>query len=305
MSSGSMDLVERRILGGIEFVDAPSGMPIRRALALRMDPHQAELDGPPARRVELQVNRSYRYALLGASGLEGHVLSPRVLPGDLGIHAPRPALGEAGGPRTYALRIDDPRGEYLPRRLDLRLPRDPALARRDQPDSLFQPQVVTMLPAPSAKGSPGWAAVRVRVHHAAHPQIGLPFAVVLVLRDGQRLALGLTDARGEGLVFVPDLPARAWGQNAAGPISMPEIPCTVAAGYDPAPNRLPAALADALRDLDARAAQASPELGLRAVDPFLVADRIANLPRVSRPITLHAGRSVRVALPIDLDPLNA
>jgi hypothetical protein len=137
---------------------------------------------------------------------------------------------------SFAVEIRDPARHWLPRRLQLTLPRDPTATptARARSGSLFRPVDVELLPAAAAALSPWWAAVRVAVRRPApgadpepvggalvrlrampdaQPRDGIPDAPAAA--DAPALGYGLSDPRGEALVIVPALPAHTFADGIA------------------------------------------------------------------------------------------
>ncbi len=194
------ELLDRRVLAGIRFVDGVTGLAIARMLAV---------SAPNVRWIR---NRSGDYVVAGAPGLEAHVTAFAAAPG-------APPLGTL----DMTLTVRDPLGEYLPRRATIELPRDPDPTHGDQPGSLFRPVTVPLYPAPIARTAPGWAVLRVTAQ-------GLPGALLKVVEDGtdRVLARGQTDARGEALVAVPGIPVTTFNTG-TGPVLATEVAATIQA----------------------------------------------------------------------------
>ena len=217
---------EPRVLGAVRFLDAATRLPVRAPLSVAGD------------EVRLVRNQQGLYVLVGSPGLEAHLDSFVAPP-------PHPALG---GLRAE-LTVRDPGGRYLPRRLALRVPRDPDPAHADQEDSLFRPVDVLLYPAPAASVAPGWAVVRATVVRAGSGE-PLGGALLRVVRkaDGEVLARALTDwrdpVRGEALVAVPGIPITTWGDGEPEePVLVNEVPVTlevfVDSLFDPAAGPVP------------------------------------------------------------------
>ena len=180
-----LDRLERRVLGAIRLIDATTGRPLHRPLSVS------------AEGVRFLVNRAQLYVISRAPGLAAHTVAFAAPP-----DTPAP------GSRPIEITIDDPLGEYLPRRATIPLPRNPAPGA-DDPD-LFAPEAVTMLPSPNAALRQNWSGVRLSLRLAD----GGPVRGALVnLRreaaegeEGLLVASGLSDERGEALVILPGLP---------------------------------------------------------------------------------------------------
>jgi hypothetical protein len=182
---------DRRVLAAVLFVDGVTGAVIDTPLVI-------EGSGLGWLR-----NRRAFWVLTAAPGLEAHVTS----------FAGPPATPPVGSVR-HTVTMRDPAGRYLPRLTTLALPRNPDPADADQSDSLFQPIVVPLYPAVTARLATGWAVLRLTVTGGA-PGSRLRGALLRVRRaaDGPVLARGLSDDRGEALVPVPGIPVTTWSEE--------------------------------------------------------------------------------------------
>jgi hypothetical protein len=221
-----LELVERRVLAAVRFLDAATLLPVRYPLAVTGDG------------LHFIRNGQGLYVLTAAPGLEEHTAAFLAPP-------PNPAVG---GLRVE-LGVSDPGGRYLPRRLALELPRDPDPAHADEEGSLFRPVDAFLYPAPAASVSPGWAVIRATVVRAGTGE-PLPGALLRVVRkpDGAVLARALGEwrapVRGEALVAVPGVPITTWGDGKPDqPVLVNEVAVTLEAffdpGFDPAGGRAP------------------------------------------------------------------
>ena len=215
-----LDRLERRVLGAIRLIDATTGRPLHRPLSVS------------AEGVRFLVNRAQLYVISQAPGLETHVAAFEAPP-----DSPAP------GSLPIEVTIDDPLGEYLPRRATVPLPRSPAPGA-DQPD-LFAPEAVTVLPSPNAAMRQNWSGVRLSLRLADdRPVRG---ALINLRRqqgdtEDELVASGLSDERGEALVILPGLPvSRSAGappddpepQPDDGEVTTPETPVTLEIVVDP------------------------------------------------------------------------
>jgi hypothetical protein len=218
-----LDRVERRVLGAIRLIDATTGRPLHRPLSVS------------AEGVRFLVNRAQLYVISQAPGLEAHTAAFATPPAT-------PAPGSA----PIEITIDDPLGEYLPRRATIPLPRSAAPAA-DEPD-LFAPEAVRVLPSPNAALRQNWSGVRLSLRLAdARPVRG---ALINLRRhaaedgEGELVASGLSDERGEALVILPGLPvSRSAGASEPaeepqpetddGEVTTPETPVTLEIVVDP------------------------------------------------------------------------
>lgn len=261
------ELVDARTLGAIRPVDASTGVTVATRLELR------PLEG----RVELVRNRTGVWVIAFWSELAGHAASFREPPG-----AP------PQGSRTLRLAITDPTGTYLPRVVSVGLPRDPDPENADQGDSLFRPLEVPLYPAPRRATGPNWAALRVSLSEDGSGDL-LGGAFLRVRRNGDVLARGLTDVRGEALLPVVGVPMLTFGEGEDA-VVVDEIQVTVQAVFDPdAGSRIPPG------EMESGRAPPPP-----AVDPDALEADADTLPNTAQPVAIAAGRSQSIALTLDL-----
>lgn len=257
---------EDRVLGALQLVDAGTGASIDRSFDVRvLGPGQATL----------VRNRSGLYVIRHWSELAAHAL-----PFDA------PPLTPDVGAQALRLSISDPLGQYLPRIATLRLPRDPAA---NAPDSLFQPALVPLYPAASAATGANWALLRVTLTETGSGD-ALGGALLRVRRNGEVLARGLSDWRGEALIPVVGVPVTTFSddQNA---VVVSEIEVSLEAVFDAATGlRTPIAAVRA-----GRAPAVLPQ-----VDPVALETQIASLPNTSLNLSIAARRSQHRALSLDL-----
>lgn len=195
-----LERVEQRVLGALEFVDATTGARIRRAL---------RLSGPATGEVARFVrNPSDLYVLRDWPPLDAHAAAFLQPPA-------APPLGAL----ALVLTVADPAGEFLPRSLTMRLPRNPDPAGRADPASLFNPQRVELMRAAAAALGANWSRLDVRIAAQAD-DAALGGALVEVRDDaGRLLARGLSDWRGEALVPVAGIAVTTWSQDEGNPVS--------------------------------------------------------------------------------------
>lgn len=199
-----------RALAALRVVDGVTGQPILSPLSV---------SGAGTRWVR---NRRGLHVLTGVPGLEEHqdvLLAPPAVP--------------AVGSMNVVVEVRELSAMYLPRRQTLRLPRDPDPAHAADDSSLFQPLVSRLYLSPSAQTSSAWAVIRATVVREGSDR-GLGGALMRVSRasDGQVLARGLTDARGEALIAVPGIPVTTW-EAAPGPVMGTEVDVQVEVVFDP------------------------------------------------------------------------
>lgn len=176
------DLLERRALALLALVDT-FGRPVLG---------QVHLSAPGLRTV---AKGSGRYAVISAKGFAEY---------ETGFAAPpaAPAVGSTD------LRIDirPADGALAPRSATLKLPRDPDPARASTADSLFATVPVVLLPAPQAQIPSSAAAVRVTVRKKGDGRRVAGALVRVSSTDGTFKARAVTDAAGEALLIVPQVP---------------------------------------------------------------------------------------------------
>lgn len=181
MTLRGVERSDRRILGAIRAVDVVTGLQIPAPIQLQ------------ATGVKFTRNRRGLYILWSAPGFESYSQAFQDLPGI--------------APRFLTIQAIALSGQYLPRRFSLELPRTADPTQADQPDSLFQPAVLGLYPAPQARAIASWAVIRATVVNAA-TQHRLPWALLHVTRasDPAINTLSQADWRGEALIAVPGIP---------------------------------------------------------------------------------------------------
>jgi hypothetical protein len=204
------ELLDRRVLGAVRFVDAVTGLEVAVPL---------QVTSPGVRWI---WNRRGWGVIADAPGLHHHTET-----------FPAPPAGDAIGSRRVELGIVDPSGAYLARRVTIALPRDPDPEHAAAPGSLFRPVEARMFRSPAAGVSLAWAVVRVSVS-AAGTGRGLGGVLVRVLRGAAApvvMASGMSDRRGEALVAVPGVPVTTFGSGAN--VLATEVSVTLQAIVDP------------------------------------------------------------------------
>jgi hypothetical protein len=262
-----LERVETRVLGALRCVDAGTLAELTGPVTLRA------LDG----HARFVLNRRGVHVLASWSGLAQHEASFAEPPAE-------PAVGALQLP----VAVTDPSGRYLPRLVRLALPRDPDPEGAAAAGSLFRPVVVPMYPAPGAPIGANWAIVRVTVTDTASGD-RLGGALLRALRNGNVLARGLTDGRGEGLLALVGVPMVTFGEEEAA-VVVEEINVTVEATFDPASGtRMPAA---------ALAGGARPPVPL--VDPEALEAQADGLPQTALPSAVAARRSRTLSIAVVL-----
>jgi hypothetical protein len=237
--------VDRRIVAALRFVDAVTGLPVRRPLRVA------------ANGVKWSRNRSGSYLITEAPGFEDYIATFAEPPAE-----PEPSSEE------IELTVHDPENRFLARRRTVRLPRDPDPGHAAEPDSLFQALVVPLFRSPSADLSSGWAVIRATVHgDEAEERLGGALIRVLRGSDGEHLGSGLSDARGEALVAIPGIPVTPW-EDEFGTGQSAEVEVRLDVVHDPEDRGVPDP-----DDLEAR----REELVVRSRTATLASGRVLTL----------------------------
>lgn len=259
-----MERVESRVLGALRCVDAGTGVGIVTPLSLRA----------LAGRARFTRNRSGLYVIVQWSALAAHETAFAEPPAE-------PAIGSLSLP----VAVSDPTGRYLPRRVSIALPRDPDPDHAAQSASLFRAVEVRMYPAARAATGANWSVLRVTVTEAATGD-ALGGVLLRVRRNGDVIARGLTDGRGEALLALVGVPMLTFGEDEEA-VVVDEVTVTVEAVFDPvAGTRLPAAA------LASGAPAPVPE-----VDPDAL-DADDTLPDTAQTLAVAARRSQSLSLAI-------
>jgi hypothetical protein len=191
-----MDVIERRVFGAIDFVHGVTGARIRDDLRLS------------APGLKLLRNLSGLYVIREVTGLDAYTRA---------FDAP-PAL-----PRTpFTLTVQDPKGRFQSRIVELRLPRllpQPDAEPPEDEDNALVPLTVKLWPAAGMPVQPGWAVLRLQVAvEGIDPPLGL--ANVLVEAepqvDGAGVQRALTDCHGEALIVIADVAPILPGEGTPG-----------------------------------------------------------------------------------------
>lgn len=181
------ETIDRRYLGALKCVDRATGFHLTRAIKIE------------AQQVRFYRNHSSLYVIQDVPGLEQYTRAFNPVPGE-------PATGSV----AVTVSLSDPLNQYLPRSLQINLPRDADPAHSVQEDSLFNPVQVKLYAAPNASLMTNWSTVRVSVIRDSDDSDEEPVAGALlrVVRtaDDFVLSSGLSDQRGEALVIVPGIP---------------------------------------------------------------------------------------------------
>ncbi len=178
------EIIDRRVLGAVRFIDISTNARIARPLRLK------------AERLTFFQNRRGDYVVVRAE-------QPDLLTHLDSFQKP-PA--EPASQIAFTAEVRDPLGEFLPRSFSLKLPRDPDPAHAGSPDSLFRAHEVALLSSPGRPVAANWCALRVAVENeATHEPIGRA-AVRVSWGEPEESLLGMTDEGGEALLAVSGLP---------------------------------------------------------------------------------------------------
>jgi hypothetical protein len=220
--------VDRRILAAFVCLDAVTGDSVVEPMRVT------------ALRWTIKPNRSGIYVIFDGPGFD--FLTTQFLPS-----------GAWPAPVSFEITLQDPNRRYLPRRANLKAPLTPvippapaasppssppnsgAAAALLDPTTVFDPQPVSLFPAPSAPFGPNWAVIHASViRSGTSPVQGLPWALLRVTRnsDNTVLATGQTDANGEALLAVIGLTVEANTSN-IGPVTLSTVAVTITAFFDP------------------------------------------------------------------------
>lgn len=252
-----IERVDQRVLAALRLIDGATQAELIRPLHLTSDT------------ARLVRNARGYYVVTGANELEHHIASFQDVPVE-------PAL-----PSSYGFEISDPLGHYLPRLLELLLPRNSNPAEASDDDSLFRPVDVAMYPSSTAPLSHNWSTLRLSIARAVdHAPVRGALLQVIDVTDDRLLAGGIADERGEALVIVPGVPVTKFADEESEGEGDGDPPVVV--------NTLPVRL----------------ELSLDAADPWpvnpdlLVQNHVANR-RMSVELALSTGRMERVVINLE------
>lgn len=258
--------VDSRVLAALHCVDASTRAAIDTPLVVQ------------AAGARIRRNRSGLYVVVEADALASHAG---------GFDAP--PVAPPTGSVALAVTLHDPTGRYLPRRMSLALPRDPAPDHAGQADSLFRPLQVPLYPAASAPLGANWAALRISLAESATGD-ALGGALFIVESGGAVVARGLSDWRGEALVPVPGVPVTTWSDDPDA-VVVSEVAAQLHAVFDPAAGTRTSAA-------DVRAGRAPQVLPLAHPDDLEA--RRDQLPALARDVLLAAGRPQTLSLALAL-----
>lgn len=257
MAARAFDLLDRRVLAALTFVDV-LGQPVRTPVAVVSEG------------ARFFTRRPGELVLAHAPGLEAHTMA---------FVSPPTAPGVGSLRLVLDLLPADP--AYAARRFALPLPRDPDPAHAAQPDSLFRPVEVPLLPGPRAMAGGLSAGLVVTVLHTDGRRV--EDALVRLRPSGGRPPTrALTDAAGDALLLVAGIPLASPG---AGATVTPDVAGEIDVIVDPDQARF-----HRLTELDeARLAQAARSQGF--VDPDDLETRLAGEASAPQAVRLAAGRT--------------
>lgn len=183
-----VEQMDQRVLGALRFTDRATEEWIVRPLSVSSN--QA--------RIFRKTNGLY--VIAEADGLAAHVTSFETVPDH-----PKP------GSIAIDIVVKDLSGHYLPRRVRVRLPRDPDPDKSTQPESLFQPVNISLYPSVAARLSDTWSTIRASVNEVdtdTGTKAPVSGSLLRVVRksDNEVLSSGISDPDGEALVVVPGIP---------------------------------------------------------------------------------------------------
>jgi len=261
-----LERTEWRVLGALRFVDATTRVPIARGL---------RVEAPGATLVR---NRSGLYVIRHWNVLATHE-----------SEFPAPPANPALASQSLQLNVSDPAGDYLAVAAQIRLPRNSDPAQAHAADSLFQPAEVALYPSARAPVGVNWAVLRVSLTESASGD-ALGGALLRVQSNGNVIARGLTDWRGEALVPVVGVPVTTFSDD-ANAVVISEISVSLQAAFDATSgSRTPAT--------QLRAGRAPAVLPV--VDPVALESAFNTLPRTQLALTIAARRSQSVLLSLTL-----
>jgi hypothetical protein len=297
-----IEFVDRRVLGAFRLVDAVTGLPIVTPAAVQ--PVRATLagSGDVALRedaVRIQRNRSGLYVLMTAPFFD---VRSNPVDGQPPAYAatfdnPQAPSELAGGPLTVHLAVLDAGPGFLPRTLQIDLPRS---LSRTAPDSVLEPQPVALFRAPGAAVQDGWTVLRVRVTEAGSDPVNpLPGVLVRAFRRPRTagdlpMAMAMTDwrgrVRGEALLPIAGIQRFRGGPGGTVVVRDQEIEfdATRDAGFTGAAGQLPDVVL-----LTAGAGSGVIRASDQPPDPQL------EIVRPATPVRVQAGREyvVHLAMP--------
>lgn len=177
-------IVDRRVLGALELLDASTGERITAPMEIHSD-----VLGTVQNRSGLHVFNS----------LTPRTDQQRQLAEHLTVFEEAPS-GLADGAVSLVVTIKDPAARYVPRRQTVAFPRG------EEDDSAI---AVNLFPAPAAPVGQNWSGIRARLEQQVGGEdVPLAGARIRLLRDSDDAILGegYSDLRGEALVTAVGIP---------------------------------------------------------------------------------------------------
>jgi hypothetical protein len=179
-------------------------------------------------------------------------------------------------------------GAYLARRFVLHLPRDSNPANAALPTSIFQPAAIPLMPAPAYPATGNNALLRVTVRRSTDgARIG---GAVLRLRTGPLPAPdvhAMSDAAGEALIVVPNVPLTSPGPGAT---VVGDVPAQLDVLVDPA-------LASFTADADIDAARSVAQARTTGfLDPDDIVTRLGPAAPAAVAVRIASGRVAFAAI---------
>jgi hypothetical protein len=224
-----IEFVDRRVLGAFRLVDAATGLPIITPAAV--ETRRVTVAGPAGdvvlseSAVRIQRNRSGVYVLMTAPffDVRSNPVDGQPPAYTATFDSPQTPLEVAGGPLRVNLAVIEAGPQFLPRALQINLPRSLV---RTAPDSVFEPQAVSLFRAPGAPVQDGWTVLRVRVTEAlSDPVNPLPGVLVRAFRSPRTvgdapIAAAMTDWRGRmrGEALLPVAGIQRFRPGSAGTV---------------------------------------------------------------------------------------
>ena len=261
-----ISLSDRRVLGALQLIDGATRAPLVRAVRVR------------ANGARIYRNRSNLYVIQSAQGLEHHVAAYQSPP-DV------PPVGSV----VVTLDITDPKNQYLPRTATVLLPRDANPDNFEQPNSLYQPVLVSLLPTPAIRTQANWSLVRSSLRRAGNAVVEGGLVLIFDETTREVLGRGVSDRRGEVLVIVPGIQIARFS---SGPIANPPDDDLQPAPATPVVESATAAVAELSIH-----PSLSNEGGWPPDHEQLEADHVSNLIHV-QPVSLRTGGTEQVTFQI-------
>lgn len=177
------DLVDRRYLGAIRFVDHVTQKVVRRPMNIN------------APGLNFFTNLSQFQIISYARGLEMHLNEFKEPPDQPDAES-----------LEFPLIIQDPLQKYLPRVFTLKLPRK---SKPEEERNDFEPIDIPLCPAANSRLSPNWSIIRASVYDLEdmEKEIGVGGALLRIIDENDQLiGSGLSDKRGEALLIIPGIP---------------------------------------------------------------------------------------------------